>query len=115
MLKTVPKLEVGGETWDFSTITDLSQVPELTSTTSGSGAAAAQVMQALTAGATPILEKNGITASNPQVTGGDAGTKDPLTLTLTVGVQDGYTADAEVQKLFANGLTIKFIPKANWK
>ncbi|WP_069726827.1 hypothetical protein [Brachyspira hampsonii] len=114
VLKSVPKLEVGGETWDFSAITDLNSIPRLTSSTSGN-AAMSDVMNALIAGAGPILEKNGIIASNPKVSGGNSGTKNPLTVSLSVGLADGYSADQEVQKIFANGLTLELIPSGNWK
>lgn len=125
ILKSLNKFEVGGEIWDFSTITDLSKFydykgniynsVQLTSSTAGN-ASVNELVKKFKSELSPKLDEIGIYFPEDVTTWyGDPDSMRPLHLQFKLAVKDGYKPDDEIQKLFSNDLMIIFITKSKWK
>ena len=119
------KFEVGGETWDFSQITDLTKLydykddiynsVQLTSSTEGS-ASVNELVKKLKTELTPKLDGIGIYFPEDVTTWyGDPDSMRPLHLQFKLATKDGYKADKEIEKLFSSDLMIIFITRNKWK
>ena len=125
VLKSLDKFEVGGETWDFSQITDLTKLydykddiynsVQLTSSTEGS-ASVNELVKKLKTELTPKLDEIGIYFPEDVTTlWGDPDSTRPLHLWFKLAAKDGYKPDEEIQQLFSKDLMIIFITKNKWK
>ena len=124
VFKSLNKFEVGGETWDFSAITDLSKFYDykdiynsiqLTSSTQGS-ASVNELVNKFKTELTPKLDAIGIYFPEDVTTlWGDPDSTRPLHLWFKIAVKDGYEADKETEQLFGKDLIIIFIAENKWK
>ncbi|MBW5383671.1 hypothetical protein [Brachyspira pilosicoli] len=124
VLESLNKFEVGGEIWDFSTITDLSKFHnyknniynsvQLESSTSGN-ASVNELIKKLKTEAAPKLDAIGIYFPEDVTTlWGDPNSTRPLHIWFKISIKDGYKADGEIEQLFGKDLMIIFITKGKW-
>ncbi|MCZ9889907.1 hypothetical protein [Brachyspira hyodysenteriae] len=131
VFKSLSAFEVGGETWDFSQITNLDDfynidaeklydyqylenVAKLTSSKAGSASVNALIKK-LEKEVAPKLDEIGIYFPEDVTTvWGDPNSTRPLRIIFSVKAKNGYIPDKEIEKLFDKELLIVFITKAKW-
>ncbi|MEI0530746.1 hypothetical protein R4I97_04205 [Brachyspira pilosicoli] len=131
VLKSLDKFEVGGETWDFSQITNLDElynvdaeklydyqyvnnVAKLTSSKEGKASVNALIRK-LKKEVAPKLDEIGIYFPEDITTvWGDPDSTRPLRIIFNVKAKNGYIPNKEIEKLFDKDLLIVFITKAKW-
>lgn len=131
VFKSLSAFEVGGETWDFSTITNLDElyntdveklydyqylenVAKLTSSKNGKASVNALIRK-LKKEVVPKLDEIGIYFPEDVTTvWGDPDSTRPLRIIFNVKAKNGHIPDKEIEKLFDKDLLIVFITKAKW-